>query len=117
MSLTTYNKEYVRGSVSAHQLGALVKLSEHPFDEATVLTTRPPPLPVLVDLGPGLAAETYVYKDYENLDAALWSFEDFVKNSARKWYGEHETRSEGDSEVETEVEKRRRTGQGGGTMT
>jgi hypothetical protein len=62
-----------------------------------------------MDLGPALAAETYVYKNYENLEAELWSFEDFVKNSARKWYGEHETRNQENSEVE----RRRRTGQGG----
>ncbi|KAF8239783.1 hypothetical protein L208DRAFT_1385831 [Tricholoma matsutake] len=102
--------EYVRKCVSAHQLGALVKLSEHPSDEESLITTKLPPLPSLVDLAPALDAETYVYKNFENLDAELWSFEDFVKNNARKWYGErHENRNQDDSEVE----KRRRAGRGG----
>ena len=100
----------MRKCVSAHQLGALVKLSEHPSDEETLIKTKPPPLPALVDLEPAVDAETYVYKNFENLDAELWSFEDFVKNNARKWYGErHEDKDSEDSEVE----KRRRSGRGG----
>lgn len=79
----------MRKCVRTHQLGALVKLSEHPSDEETLIKTKIPPLPASVDLEPALDAETYVYKSFENLDAELWSFEDFVKNNARKWYGEH----------------------------
>jgi hypothetical protein len=87
-----------------------VKLSEHPFDEESVLTKKPPPLPSPAEMAPGLDAETYVYKTFQNLEAELWSFGDFVKNSARKWYGErHGSRIE----EETEIEKRRRAGKGG----
>jgi hypothetical protein len=100
----------VRKCVRAHPLEALVKLSEHPFDEESLLTKNPPPLPSSEDMAPELDAETYVYKNFQNLDTELWSFQDFVKNSARKWYGErHEVRNEED----TEIEKRRRAGRGG----
>jgi ferritin len=58
-----------------------------------------------------LDVETYVYKNFENLDAELWSFEDFVKNNARKWY--HGERHENRNQEDSEVEKRRRAGRGG----
>jgi hypothetical protein len=35
-----------------------------------------------------IGAETYVYDDENNLMPELWSFDDFVKNNARKWYGD-----------------------------
>jgi len=35
-----------------------------------------------------IKAETYVYgDDVNNLMPELWSFEDFVKNNAKKWHG------------------------------
>jgi len=84
-----------------------MKLSEHPSDEKSLIAIKPLPL---AELKPALDVETYVYKNFENLDAELWSFEDFVKNSARKWYGESRESRE---QEESEVEKRRRAGRGG----
>ncbi|KAF8905110.1 hypothetical protein CPB84DRAFT_1960658 [Gymnopilus junonius] len=48
----------------------------------------PPPLPSFAESLDAIEAETYVYGDERDLEANLWSFEDFVKNNAWKWYGE-----------------------------
>ena len=52
-----------------------------------MVPAQPPPLPSSSETTNITQAETYVYVDEKNLMPELWSFDDFVKNSAKKWYG------------------------------
>ncbi|PPQ64595.1 hypothetical protein CVT26_001993 [Gymnopilus dilepis] len=78
--------EYRREKVQVHALGLLQDLSAD-LDSETFVTEHPPPLPDSPDTLTPIEAETYVYADENNLDASLWSFQDFVKHNAWKWYG------------------------------
>ena len=56
-------------------------------DEASLTPTNPPPIPQPSSLPSPVEAETYIYLDPSRLEHELWSFEDFVKENAWKWYG------------------------------
>lgn len=70
--------------MKVHPLGPFVELS---IDADALVPEHPPPLPNFPDSLGTVEAETYVYGDESNLEANLWSFEDFIKNNAWKWYG------------------------------
>jgi hypothetical protein len=89
--LTTANvlsepKEYTRESVQVHPLGPFKDVSTHTIDEDDLVPSHPPPLPSSSRASPAIDAQTYVYIDAGDLDSELWSFDDFVKNNAWKWY-------------------------------
>ena len=69
-----------------YSLGPLTDISNHSIDEDSLIPAHPPPLPSPSQLTNIIRAETYVYGDENNLMAELWSFDEFVKNNARKWY-------------------------------
>ncbi|KAF9468051.1 hypothetical protein BDZ94DRAFT_1247062 [Collybia nuda] len=95
--------EYIRKGVDVHPLGPMIKLSEYGSDKESLIPSIPPPLPIAIDNSPIIHAETYIYDQFRNLDAELWSFETFVKNNARKWYGGERD----DDDNGTEVGRRR----------
>jgi hypothetical protein len=57
-------------------------------DDEALVPPKPPPLPTLSDLAPPIRTETYVYDHFKRLEPELWSFEEFVKKNAWKWYGD-----------------------------
>ena len=86
-----------------HPLGPLIDVSKHSTDNDSLVPVHPPPLPSPSQMTNIIRAETYVYGDENNLMAELWSFDDFVKNNAWKWYG-----SAADENPDiTEVDRRR----------
>ncbi|PPR00792.1 hypothetical protein CVT24_000757 [Panaeolus cyanescens] len=91
--------EYIRRPVQAHLLGPFVDVSTHGTRFNDLIPTHPPPLPENVDTSTQtLEVETYIYCDETNLEADLWSFEDFVKNNAWKWYHSDKSRDLADLE-------------------
>ncbi|GLB40394.1 putative gamma-glutamyl cyclotransferase, AIG2-like [Lyophyllum shimeji] len=82
--------EYIRRGIEVHPLGPLVKLLEYPIDDEGLIPSKPPALPPVSGLAPPIKAETYVYdlSQVKRLEPELWSFEEFVKKNAWKWYGE-----------------------------
>ncbi|KAF8825153.1 hypothetical protein HHX47_DHR7000288 [Lentinula edodes] len=76
------------------------------LDDKSLVPADPPPLPPTSELLPAIPAQTYIYNDLENLEADLWSFEDFIKNNAWKWYGD----ASNDNPDITEVDRRRELG-------
>lgn len=72
-----------------YTLGPLINVSNYTVDlDDSLVPAHPPPLPSpsqLTNLNT-IKAETYVYLDENNLLPELWSFEEFVKNNAEKWY-------------------------------
>ena len=68
-----------------HPLEEFRDISVHSVDEET-LPKHPLHLPLSTELLPPISAQTYVYCEEEDLEAKFWSYEDFVKESARKWY-------------------------------
>jgi hypothetical protein len=77
-------QEYVRENVNAYPLGPLLKFSEYPSDDDSLINNSRLPLPVR--LPPAVKVELCRYKNHNYLDPELWSFEDFVKTHAREWY-------------------------------
>jgi hypothetical protein len=67
--------QYVRRQVSVHPL--------EEFQPITAHSTRPQRPDQL--LSP-LTAQTYIFCDVDDLQADLWSYEDFLRDHARKWY-------------------------------
>ncbi|KAG6842337.1 hypothetical protein C0991_010627 [Blastosporella zonata] len=78
--------EYIRRVVNIHPLAPLIKLSEYATDEEALISPKQPSLPA-PEVAP-VKAETYVFVLFERLGSELWSFEDFIKNHAWKWYSE-----------------------------
>ena len=71
-----------------HLLGPLTNVSDYSIDQDdSLVPAHPPPLPSPSEMTNIISAETYVYDDENNLMPELWSFDDFVKNNAKKWYG------------------------------
>ena len=72
-----------------YKLGRLIDVSNYSIDkDDSLVPAHPPPLPSPSQMANFIVrAETYVYGDEKNLMPELWSFEDFVKNNAKKWYG------------------------------
>jgi hypothetical protein len=76
------------------------------------------PLPPLDKLPDAVEAQTYIFLDLRHLESKLWSWDEFIENSAWKWYGgspEDDTPSDSSPASETlhagavvpEVERRR----------
>lgn len=101
-------QEYTREKVDVHPLGPLIGVSNYSIDQDSLVPAHPAPLPSLSQMTNVIKAETYVYRDKNNLMAELWSFDDFVKNNAWKWYGS----AADDNEDITEVDRRRREVEG-----
>lgn len=71
-----------------YPLGPLTDVSNYSIDQDdSLVPAHPPPLPSSSQMTNTIKAETYVYDDGKQLMPELWSFEDFVKNNAKKWYG------------------------------
>ncbi|KAL0571522.1 hypothetical protein V5O48_010438 [Marasmius crinis-equi] len=80
--------EYRRTKIQAYPLEPLVDMSIYSKkDEASLTPVDPPPIPAPSALPPPVEAETYIYLDPSALEHELWSFEEFVKQNASKWYG------------------------------
>ena len=80
-----HRQEYTRQSVGIHLLGSLVNLSIYDSGgDELLLPSKPAALPA--ELAPTIEAETYIYNDPTMLKGELWSFEEFVKKNAWKWY-------------------------------
>jgi len=80
---TFEGSEYTRECVHVQPLGPFTDVSTHSID---LVPSHSPPLPTPLDRSLAIEAETYVYIEANNLDSELWSFEDFVKNNAWRWY-------------------------------
>lgn len=81
--------------VDVHPLGPLTDISNHSIDQDSLVPAHP--------MANIIRADTYIFEDDNNLIAELWSFDDFVKNKARKWHG-----SAADNNLDiTEVDRRR----------
>lgn len=74
--------EYTRESVRVHPLGSFKDVSTYTIDDALV----PSQPSSSSERPPAVDAETYIYVKAFNLKSELWSFDDFVKNNAWKWY-------------------------------
>lgn len=73
--------------MQVHPLGPFTKVSAETVD-GDLVPENPPALPEISKLLElAVDAETYIYCDETNLNSDLWSFKDFVKNNAWKWYG------------------------------
>jgi hypothetical protein len=97
-------KEYIRQRVVVHPLEQFTGLSPESqiFKAESLIPAVLPPLPSTSDLAAAVEVETYVYGALSDLKAELWSFDDFVKNNAWKWFGSEERR-----DVYSEVDRRR----------
>ncbi|TFK75030.1 hypothetical protein BDN72DRAFT_832739 [Pluteus cervinus] len=84
--------DYGRQNVQVHKLGEMMSLDSYQLDEQAsgdLLPTTPQALPdreVLTSESGQTDAQTYVFKDISELEAEMWSFEEFVKENAWKWY-------------------------------
>lgn len=107
MADLTRAQEYVRKGVEVHPLGPMIKLPEYGSDNESLIPSKPPALPTAIDESPTIHAETYIYDQFKNLEAELWSFEEFVKNNARKWYGGEHDDEMNSNDNGTEVGRRR----------
>jgi hypothetical protein len=76
-------QEYTREHVEVYPLEPPSRISARNIEGNDIAQ---PPLASLSDLSAPMIAATYVYGDLENLEVQLWSFDDFVKESAWKWY-------------------------------
>ena len=68
--------------------------------ESSVAPPTAPPLPPPSELTEAVPAETYIWIDkVTDLDAKLWSYDDFIKEKLHNWVGE-------DNEEYKEVQRR-----------
>jgi len=72
--------------VQVHPLGPFKDISTHTINEEALVPCHPPPLPSSSCTSPTIDAQTYIYIEARDLNSELWSFDDFVKNNAWKWY-------------------------------
>jgi len=84
--------EYVRERVVVHPLEPFSSLSA---SETSALTMAP-----AAELAAPVEAEAYVYSCLSDLEAELWSFDNFVKNNAWKWVG-----NRADRQVYAEIDR------------
>ncbi|KAK0204902.1 hypothetical protein DFS33DRAFT_1323683 [Desarmillaria ectypa] len=80
--------EYTRGPVPVHPLKDTINLFEYSVskDDKHLVLNPPALLPPIEKLAEAIPAETYIYRDIKKLDAELWSFGEFVRLNAWKWY-------------------------------
>ncbi|KAF9243516.1 hypothetical protein BU15DRAFT_86460 [Melanogaster broomeanus] len=97
--------EYTRERVLVHLLGPLTSLNDTPPIEVNGLVlAKPPPVPTSSELEKPLEVDTYVWcQPLSQLRPTLWTFEEFIKDSAWKWLG---SGSEGNKDY-AEVDRRR----------
>ncbi|KAJ3997416.1 hypothetical protein F5050DRAFT_1799072 [Lentinula boryana] len=99
--------EYSRCNIEVHPLRPLIDVSGNELTyDASLVPADPPPLPPTSELLLGIPAQTYIYNNPKDLEAELWSFDDFVKHNAWKWYG---SASDNNPDI-TEVDRRRELG-------
>jgi len=79
-------KEYDREEVSVHPLEDFRDISAAQSVDEETLPEHAPSLPLPKKLRSPSLAQTYIYRDEKDLQAKLWSYEDFVRENARKWY-------------------------------
>ncbi|KAL1949438.1 hypothetical protein VTO73DRAFT_8319 [Trametes versicolor] len=98
--------EYTRDIVGVHPLGPLTPLSATtgptpaPADDYIVPRVAPE-LPPLNALGPSVPAHTYIHAGaLSELSPELWSYADFVRESAWKWVGADPVNEEYYAEVD-----------------
>ncbi|KAH9850314.1 hypothetical protein C2E23DRAFT_836025 [Lenzites betulinus] len=133
--------EYTRDVVAVHPLGPLAQLSPasdqmHTAPRAAPASTQTlgaqpdagdattdayvvprtaPKLPPLQQLAPAVYAQTYIYADsLSGLSAELWSYDDFVRESAWKWVGGSPVLGEYYAEVDRRREMEGKTLKGDG---
>ena len=78
-------QQYYRRPVSAHPLESFFALADSGAIDRLLVPSSPAPLPA--ELAPAVQAEVYIYADVTELEAKLWSFSDFVRDSAWRWHG------------------------------
>ncbi|OJT03347.1 hypothetical protein TRAPUB_6016 [Trametes pubescens] len=100
-------QEYTRDIVGVHPLGPLTPLSatsgttSAPATDAYLVPRVAPELPALDALGPSVPAHTYIHAGaLRELSPELWSYADFVRESAWKWVGESPVNEEYYAEVD-----------------
>lgn len=108
--LAPLSQEYTRDIVGVHPLGPLTPLSattgpvSAPADAATdeyIVPRVAPELPPLDALGPSVPAHTYIHAGtLGELSPELWSYADFVRESAWKWVGADPVNEEYYAEVD-----------------
>ncbi|KAF9267793.1 hypothetical protein L218DRAFT_977781, partial [Marasmius fiardii PR-910] len=80
--------EYRRRTVKVHPLEPLLDMAVYSRkNDVSLIPSSPPPIPELSLLNDPIEVETYVYLEPSHLEPELWSFEEFVKQNAWKWYG------------------------------
>ena len=78
-------QQYYRRPVSVHPLESFFALSDSGKVDRLLVPSSPAPFPA--DLALTVPAEAYIYADVTELEAKLWSFSDFVRDSAWRWHG------------------------------
>ncbi|TRM64714.1 hypothetical protein BD626DRAFT_489686 [Schizophyllum amplum] len=96
--------EYTREQLPVHPLSPFTSVQRDGEIESAgdtrVIPSTPPDLPET--LAEPALAHTYVWLDVSRLEAELWSYADFVKHNAWKWY------RDGTEVAEEELSERRR---------
>ena len=80
-------QEYIRQELPVHPLTPFTSVRGHGeiSDADATIPSTPPYLPDT--LAEPVQAHVYVWLDISRLEAELWSYEDFVRYNAHKWYG------------------------------
>jgi len=96
--------EYTREFVTVHPLSDFVPLYHSAKPDSDTVPTRAPALPSLDSLSETLTVQTYMWTHPLNqLHAALWDYNEFVKENSHKWIG---AGAVGNGDI-LEVDKRR----------
>ena len=97
-------QEYIRQELPVHPLTPFATVRGDGeisgSDAYAAIPSTPPHLPDT--LAEPVLVQVYVWLDISRLEAELWSYEDFVKHNAHKWYGD------GTEVAEEELSERRR---------
>ncbi|KAH6909096.1 hypothetical protein BKA70DRAFT_1371768 [Coprinopsis sp. MPI-PUGE-AT-0042] len=86
-------QEYDLIDVQVHPLADIGPLSAQPGKDDALIGLHAAPLPSPENLAPAVQVKTYVFKFVDRLQVELWDFDDFVKNSASRWF-DYESDSE-----------------------
>ncbi|KAF6757290.1 hypothetical protein DFP72DRAFT_809609 [Ephemerocybe angulata] len=78
--------EYERLSVSVHPLAAFNELSTGSSSADSLIPQHATPLPPVQELPEAIDVHTYIFQDLRFLEPTLWSWDEFVKKNAWKWY-------------------------------
>ncbi|TFK20281.1 hypothetical protein FA15DRAFT_673599 [Coprinopsis marcescibilis] len=78
--------EYKRVEVDIHPLAPSASISTHSEEDLDLVLLHSTPLPPTPELASPFKAQTYVFLNVAQLEPELWSFEDFVKENAYKWF-------------------------------